>query len=101
MALRDCDPEVVADQLINCTVTLRKDGVKVAEGKGGNALGSPLLALTHLIDVVKSQDWAEPVSGGEIITTGTLTLPPYIKPGETWIVETAGIDLSNLEVVFT
>jgi 2-keto-4-pentenoate hydratase len=37
---------------------------------------------------------------GEVITTGTLTPLPAVKPGESWHIETTGIGLTGLGITF-
>ena len=75
---------------------LRRGSELIATGFGRNALGSPLNALAYLRDVLDSQSWPDPLQGGEIITTGSLTSVPFILPGETWSVEVLGLGLETL-----
>ncbi len=55
------------------TVTLSCDGDVREQGKGSNALGSPLKAVGHLIRVIAKQAHASALQSGEMVTTGTLT----------------------------
>jgi 2-keto-4-pentenoate hydratase len=80
------------------TVALRCDSLLVDTGIGSNALGGPLNTLRFLTGALDSQDWADGLQPGEIITTGTLTGIPYIHPGERWTVEPAGMDLEPLTI---
>jgi 2-oxo-3-hexenedioate decarboxylase len=81
-------------------VTLRSNQGFLAKGEGRNALGSPLLALCQLHDVLGGQSWAPPLVAGEVITTGTLTALPYVHPGECYRVEIEGAPLGHLELEF-
>ena len=75
------------------TITLAKNGKVEAQGGGWNVLGSPLLAVAHLLHVLAGQQRFDPVQAGELVTTGTLTSPPPIRAGETWTTELSGIEL--------
>lgn len=86
----------VCEQLESCRVQLHRGSELIASGVGRNALGSPLKALAYLRQVLDSQGWAEPLQGGELITTGSLTSVPFIKPGEEWSVEVSGLALQPL-----
>ena len=96
--LGSAPPEEVAESLETLTVTLRRGAEVFGRGEGRNALGNPLLALGYLARVLSTQPWAPPLAAGEIITTGTLTPPPYILPGERWDVEVAGAPLASLQL---
>ena len=77
-----------------CNGELRDAGV------GTNVLGSPLLALRHLVEVLATLPQHKPLHEGEIISTGTLTAALPIKAGETWHTAFTGIDLPGLSVRF-
>jgi 2-oxo-3-hexenedioate decarboxylase len=81
-------------------VTLRRGEQLVDRGLGENVLGSPLVALSHLVGVLSHQPSAQPLAAGEIITTGTLTDAHAIRPGETWRTELTGLPLRGLTVHF-
>jgi len=81
-------------------VELRRGEDKVDEGIGANVLGSPLLALAHLVGVLEHSG-ARPLVAGEIVTTGTLTDAHPVKPGDTWSTRFTGIGLPGLTVEFT
>ena len=51
----DQNPNVLEGQLRNCRVTLRKRDEIFAHGRVENALGSPILALNHLISIIENQ----------------------------------------------
>ena len=84
----------------NFTVTLSCDGDVREQGKGFNALGSPLKAVKHLIGVIAKQAHAQPLQSGEMVTTGTLTPAQPIHPGQTWNTNLKGIALSGISVSF-
>ena len=88
----------LASVLESLTVALRGGQGFEAAGEGRNALGSPLLALAHLVRVLSAQPWAPPLATGEVITTGTLTAFPYLRSGESWCVNVAGAPLAPLRL---
>ncbi len=63
----------VVSDIEDFTVTLSCDGDVREQGKGSNALGSPLKAVGHLIRVIAKQAHASALQSGEMVTTGTLT----------------------------
>lgn len=69
-------------------------------GFGSDVLGSPLHALWHLHQLVKSLPQFSPLAAGEIIATGTWTDVCPIKPGETWTSAFSGITLPGLTISF-
>lgn len=81
-------------------VTLARGGTVVDRGLGANVLGSPLLALAHLVAVLAKQPQAPALAAGEIITTGVLTDAHAVKPGETWSTSIEGLPLHGLTVTF-
>ncbi|MGB0384419.1 MAG: 2-keto-4-pentenoate hydratase [Ardenticatenaceae bacterium] len=86
----------ICKQLETFAVELRRNGELIATGLGSHTLGSPLKALSYLRQVLDSQSWAEPLQPNELITTGSLTSVPYIKPGEEWSVDVSGLALQPL-----
>lgn len=69
-------------------------------GFGSDVLGSPLQALWHLHQMLKTQPRFDKLSAGEIITTGTWTDVCPIAPGETWTSAFSGVSLPGLTVSF-
>ena len=65
-------------------VELHRDGQLVEVGRGANALGSPLAALAHLVEVLAQQPSLPALRAGEIVTTGTLTAAYPVRAGEAW-----------------
>ena len=71
-------------QLHDCRVTLSKNDAEMDRGVGANALDHPALALAFLANILARQPAFDPLSAGEIITTGTLTSALPVAAGETW-----------------
>ena len=90
----------MAADIEKCTIALACDGDVREQGRGSNALGSPLKAVGHLISVISKQPQASPLQSGEIVTTGTLTAALSIRPGQTWNTVFKGIALSGISVTF-
>ncbi|MCC7370639.1 MAG: hydratase [Chloroflexi bacterium] len=95
------DPDALVQALRTFRITLSKNGEAVAAGGGFNVLDSPLLALKHLLTVLRDQPQFEPVQAGEIVTTGTLTAAMPVQPGETWSTSFDGLGVTPLTVTFT
>jgi 2-oxo-3-hexenedioate decarboxylase len=91
----------LAEKLPLVEAKLFKGDRMVDRGVGANVLGSPLLALAHLVDLLKRQPEAPPLSEGEIITTGVLTDAHPLAAGEAWHTELAGLPLSGLKISFS
>jgi 2-keto-4-pentenoate hydratase len=81
-------------------VSLSKDGDVKDQGTGANVLGSPLLALAHLVDVLAAQEASPPLDAGEIVSTGTLTDAHPVAPGERWRTDLHGFAVRGLEIHF-
>jgi len=90
----------VAVDIENFEVTLSCGDDELEQGKGSNALGSPLKAVGHLIRVITKQPHASALQSGEMVTTGTLTAALPICPGQTWRTNLKGIGLSGITVSF-
>jgi 2-oxo-3-hexenedioate decarboxylase len=88
-------PELV-EQLPGFKLLLKKDGGLVQEGSGKNSLRSPALCLGELASAIARQPGAEPLAPGELVSSGTLTDPQPIAPGESWSAELSGLDLPPL-----
>jgi 2-oxo-3-hexenedioate decarboxylase len=82
-------------------IALFKGEEKKDEGIGSNVLGSPLLALAHLVEILAKQPESWPLAAGEIVTTGTLTDAHPVAPGERWRTDLHGFATRNLELEFT
>src|SRR5688500_16839470 len=80
-------PLMAADRFPLLEAKLYKGDRLVDKGVGANVLGSPLLALGHLIGLLSKQEGAPPLRAGDIITTGVLTDAHPVAPGESWRTE--------------
>lgn len=92
--------ESVLESLKDFKVELFRNGEKVDEGRGSNALGSPIKALRHLAELLAGDKHNRPLESGEIVTTGTLTRALTIGNGDLWSTKISGIDLPGLNVKF-
>jgi 2-oxo-3-hexenedioate decarboxylase len=88
------------EKLPNVEARLFKGSELKDRGVGANVLGSPLVSLGYLVDLLKKQPDAEPLRAGEIITTGVLTDAHPVAPGETWRTEISGLPLKGLTITF-
>lgn len=80
------------------SVALSCNGEVREIGRGSNVLGSPLMALAHLITVLSKQSECLPLQANEIVTTGTITTAQAVRSGESWQTNLQGIALPNLAV---
>jgi 2-oxo-3-hexenedioate decarboxylase len=87
-------------ELSTFQVELRRDGKLVQRGGGSLVLDSPLNALRHLIELLANDPHNPPLSPGEVVSTGTLTLAMPVKPGEHWTTTVVGIPLEEITVRF-
>jgi 2-keto-4-pentenoate hydratase len=90
----------LAEALPEVEARLFKGNAAIDRGRGENVLGSPLLALGHLVATLSAQG-AAPLLAGEIITTGTLTDAHPVRAGETWRTEISGLPLQGLGLRFS
>jgi 2-oxo-3-hexenedioate decarboxylase len=86
------------DELPKLEARLYKGERLVDRGVGANVLGSPLVALGYLVDLLAKQRAAPPLRAGEIVSTGVLTDAHPVAPGEVWRTEVTG--LQGLTLVF-
>jgi 2-oxo-3-hexenedioate decarboxylase len=86
------------DTLPSIEARLYKGERLVDRGVGANVLGSPLLALGFLVELLHKDPKAPPLRAGEIISTGVLTDAHPVAPGEVWRTELTG--LQGLSLVF-
>ena len=64
-------------------------------------LGSPLLALAHLIEVLGELPGHPPLAAGELVTSGTLTAALPVEPGQLWTTRVSGLAVTPLELRLT
>jgi len=93
-------PPNIEKALPEVHVQLYRGSERADQGVGENVLGSPLLALAHLVEVLE-QTGGRALTAGEIVTTGTLTDAHPVAPGETWTTRIQGLPLAGMTVEFT
>jgi 2-keto-4-pentenoate hydratase len=77
-------------------VRVSKHGEFVEEGTGKNSLKSPALCLAELGAAIARRFPNEPLSAGEIVSSGTLTGGHSTEWGDVWTVEVEGLPLPPL-----
>ena len=78
------------------TLKLFKNDAFVEEGGGQNVLCNPALALGEFAAALSRSPWAEPLTAGELVSTGSLTTPMLIAPGDTWRAEPDGLPVASV-----
>jgi 2-keto-4-pentenoate hydratase len=68
--------------LVAHAVGAYRNGEKVAAGSGANVLGDPRVALTWLVNELRT--YADGISAGQFVTTGTCVVPVPIQRGDTF-----------------
>lgn len=96
-----CDIPRLAESLPAAEVTLSKGDTVIDRGVGANVLGSPLLALAHLVGLLARPPAVRPLEAGELITTGVLTDAHPVVAGETWTTSFRGLPLAGLTITFS
>jgi 2-oxo-3-hexenedioate decarboxylase len=86
----------LVEQLSAFRVRLLRHGTPVAEGSGRNCLRSPALCLGVLAAAIATRTPDEPLAGGELVSSGTLTEAQPIVPGEAWTASVDGLPLPDL-----
>jgi 2-keto-4-pentenoate hydratase len=87
-------------ELATFKVGLYCDGKLSQNGGGALVLGSPLLALSHLVELLADDPQNPSLQAGEIISTGTLTLAMPVSPGESWTTKVYGIPFEEISLGF-
>jgi 2-keto-4-pentenoate hydratase len=90
----------LAQKLPGAEARLYKGESLVDRGVGANVLGSPLLALAHLVGLLKRQPKAPPLAAGEIVSTGVLTDAHPVSAGDEWHTQISGLPLPGLKISF-
>jgi 2-keto-4-pentenoate hydratase len=93
--------EALATALPTFKLTLRKGRAVVDRGVGANVLGSPALALAHLVRVLATQPQFQSLAPGEIVTTGTVTDAWPIATGQTWSSDYGALGIGGMTVEFS
>jgi 2-keto-4-pentenoate hydratase len=97
-------PELIAtlvDELPKFKVRMLKSGELVEEGSGRNSLRSPALCLAELAAAIARRFPSEPLSAGEIVSSGTLTAGHLTRTGDLWTFEVEGLSLPSLTLRLT
>ena len=87
-------PELIStlvDELPRLKVRTSKQGEFVEEGSGKNSLKSPALCLAELSAAISRRFPAEPLSAGEIVSSGTLTAGHLSSAGDVWTAHVEGL----------
>jgi 2-keto-4-pentenoate hydratase len=66
--------------LVTHEVTVYRNGEKVATGSGVNVLGDPRAALAWLVNELRT--YADGITAGQFVTTGTCVIPVPIERGD-------------------
>ncbi len=69
-----------ARDLVGHAVAAYRNGEQVATGSGANVLGDPRLALTWLVNELRT--YADGIAAGQFVTTGTCVIPVPIQRGD-------------------
>ncbi len=97
-------PELIStlvDELPRLKVRTSKQGEFVEEGSGKNSLKSPALCLAELSAAIARRFPAEPLSAGEIVSSGTLTAGHPTSAGDVWSAHVEGLALPPLTLRLT
>jgi 2-keto-4-pentenoate hydratase len=86
----------LVDALAKFTVRMFKDGEFVEEGSGKNSLKNPALCLAELSTAIAKRFPEERLSGGEIVSSGTLTGGHLLEKNHLWRAELEGLALPTL-----
>lgn len=86
---RDLVPHVVKGWIVGREA-------EVSEGKGGNVLGDPKIAMTWIANELSN--FGITLKKGEFVTTGTCVFPLTVKPGDKVIGDYG--DMGQLEIEF-
>jgi 2-keto-4-pentenoate hydratase len=92
-------PDIISqlvEQLARFKVKIFKAGEFVEEGTGKNSLKSPALCLAELAAAIGRRFPEDPLSAGEIVSSGTLTAGHLTAAGDEWKVELEGLALPSL-----
>jgi 2-keto-4-pentenoate hydratase len=92
-------PDLIAsllNQLPQFKVRVSRHGEFVEEGSGRNSLKSPALCLAELGAAIALRFPTEPLSAGEVVSSGTLTAGHPAGKGDVWTVEVEGLSLPPL-----
>jgi 2-oxo-3-hexenedioate decarboxylase len=88
--------DAYASTLPSFELTLRRGAEVMDRGVGESVLGSPALALAHLVRVLNGQPSMPALAAGEVVTTGTVTDAWPVAAGDTWSSDYGTLGLPGL-----
>lgn len=91
----------LVDELSRFKVRMSRNGAFVEEGSGRNALRNPASCLAELSTAIARRFPDNPLSAGEIVSSGTLTAGHATGKGDEWTVGVEGISLPSLGLRLT
>jgi 2-keto-4-pentenoate hydratase len=91
----------LVDELARFKAGMARSGQIVEEGSGRNSLKSPALCLAELGAAIARRSPSNLLSGGEIVSSGTLTAGHLTSEGDLWTVQVEGISLPSLTLRLT
>ncbi|MGA8490174.1 MAG: hypothetical protein WB711_07110 [Terriglobales bacterium] len=91
----------LVDELARFKVRMLNNGEFVEEGSGRNSLKNPASCLAELGAAIVRRFPAQPLSAGELVSSGTLTAGNPTDRGDRWTVEVEGLPLPQLTLQLT
>ena len=76
------------------------DGTLCQSGGGELVMGSPLIALQHLVKLLADDKHNPPLAAGEIVSTGTVTLAMPVGADQVWTTKVRGLPLEDITISF-
>ena len=86
-----------ARDLVSHAVAAYRNGDKVATGSGANVLGDPRVALTWLVNELRT--YADGIAAGQFVTTGTCVIPVPIQRGDAVRVDFGDLGTAHVTLV--
>ena len=83
--------------LVSHAVAAYRNGDKVATGSGANVLGDPRVALTWLVNELRT--YADGIAAGQFVTTGTCVIPVPIQRGDAIRVDFGDLGTAHVTLV--
>jgi 2-keto-4-pentenoate hydratase len=91
----------LVDDLSRFKVRMSRNGAFVEEGSGRNALKNPASCLAELSTAIARRFPDQPLSAGEIVSSGTLTVGHATGVGDEWTADVEGLSLPLLNLRLT